>query len=74
MDAYLLDSLLLVSSEDVCRDEGMVQVLIRKHNEVNEDLGQFAKTVDQLQGQADVLPMDVSRANQNEWKSIVLID
>ncbi len=62
----MLDSVRLVSSEDVGGDEGMVQVLIGKQDEVNEDLGQFAKTVDQLQAQADV-----SWTNQNEWKSIV---
>ncbi len=60
MDAYLLDTLRIVSSEDVGKDEGTVQSLIKKHDVVSDELETFVKTVDQLQSQATALPVDVS--------------
>lgn len=48
MDAYLVDTLRLVGSEDVGKDEGTVQLLIRKHDDVSEDLLKFDENIKQL--------------------------
>lgn len=48
VDAYLVDTLRLVGSEDVGKDEGTVQLLIRKHDDVSEDLLKFEDNVRQL--------------------------
>uniref|UniRef100_A0A914XEU2 Spectrin beta chain n=1 Tax=Plectus sambesii TaxID=2011161 RepID=A0A914XEU2_9BILA len=58
VDAYLLDTLRVVSSDDVGKDEGTVQMLIRKHDDVSEELVGFQKHVDTLLAQADTLPVD----------------
>uniref|UniRef100_F1KPP4 Spectrin beta chain n=1 Tax=Ascaris suum TaxID=6253 RepID=F1KPP4_ASCSU len=56
VDAYLVDTLRLVGSEDVGKDEGTVQLLIRKHDDVSEDLLKFEDNVRQLHLQAEALP------------------
>jgi spectrin beta len=60
VDAYLLDTLRVVSSDDVGKDEGTVQMLIRKHDDVSDDLVKFDNQIDLLYAQADGLPDDVS--------------
>ncbi|KAK6045406.1 spectrin repeat-containing domain protein, partial [Cooperia oncophora] len=38
VDAYLLDTLRLISSDDVGKDEGTVKLLLRKHDDVTDEL------------------------------------
>lgn len=48
-----------MSTEEVGKDEGTVQMLLKKHDDVTEDLGKFRKTIDQLHATADALPDEV---------------
>lgn len=48
VDAYLVDTLRLVGSEDVGKDEGTVQLLIKKHDDVSDDLLTFEENIKQL--------------------------
>lgn len=48
VDAYLVDTLRLVGSEDVGKDEGTVQLLIKKHDDVSDDLLKFEENIKQL--------------------------
>ncbi|XP_013782687.1 spectrin beta chain-like isoform X2 [Limulus polyphemus] len=52
IDTWMLDTLRVVSSEDVGRDEANVQSLLKKHKEVTDDLKNFATSVDSLHQQA----------------------
>ncbi|KAM3717265.1 Spectrin beta chain [Dirofilaria immitis] len=56
VDAYLVDTLRLVGSEDVGKDEGTVQLLIKKHDDVSDDLLKFEENIKQLHIQAESLP------------------
>uniref|UniRef100_A0A158R574 Spectrin beta chain n=1 Tax=Syphacia muris TaxID=451379 RepID=A0A158R574_9BILA len=56
VDAYLVDTLRLVGSEDVGKDKGTVQLLIKKHDEVSDELLKFDENVRQLRLQAEALP------------------
>ncbi|VDK74725.1 unnamed protein product [Litomosoides sigmodontis] len=56
VDAYLVDTLRLVGSEDVGKDEGTVQLLIKKHDDVSDDLLKFEENIKQLHIQAKSLP------------------
>ncbi|KAK0414269.1 hypothetical protein QR680_007238 [Steinernema hermaphroditum] len=56
VDAYLLDTLRVVSSDDVGRDEGSVQALIKKHDGVEGELEKFDHHILQLQQQIETLP------------------
>lgn len=60
VEAYLLDTLRVVSSDDVGRDEGSVQALLKKHDEVSDDLEKFERHIEQLQAQVQTLPKEVS--------------
>ncbi|XP_022245252.1 spectrin beta chain-like isoform X3 [Limulus polyphemus] len=55
IDTWMLDTLRLVSSEDVGRDEANVQSLLKKHKDVTDDLKNFANTIDSLHQQASSL-------------------
>ncbi|XP_065563390.1 spectrin beta chain-like isoform X3 [Artemia franciscana] len=55
VDAWMLDSLRLVSSEDVGRDEANVQSLLKKHKDVSEELKSYASTIEALSQQASGL-------------------
>ncbi|PIO75508.1 spectrin repeat-containing domain protein [Teladorsagia circumcincta] len=59
VDAYLLDTLRLVSSDDVGKDEGTVQLLLRKHDDVTDELKSFDTHIKQLYQKAEALPPDV---------------
>lgn len=48
----MLDSLRLVSSEDVGRDEANVQSLLKKHKDVTDELKNYATTIESLHQQA----------------------
>ncbi|XP_011882724.1 PREDICTED: spectrin beta chain isoform X2 [Vollenhovia emeryi] len=55
IDIWMLDTLRLVSSEDVGRDEANVQSLLKKHKDVTDELKNYATTIDQLHQQASTL-------------------
>ncbi|XP_043588838.1 spectrin beta chain isoform X3 [Bombus pyrosoma] len=55
IDIWMLDTLRLVSSEDVGRDEANVQSLLKKHKDVTDELKNYATTIDQLRQQASSL-------------------
>ncbi|XP_076171630.1 spectrin beta chain isoform X4 [Ptiloglossa arizonensis] len=55
IDIWMLDTLRLVSSEDVGRDEANVQSLLKKHKDVTDELKNYAATIDQLHQQASAL-------------------
>jgi spectrin beta len=51
----MLDTLRLVSSEDVGRDEANVQSLLKKHKDVTDELKNYASTIEALNQQAQQL-------------------
>ncbi|XP_048516280.1 spectrin beta chain isoform X2 [Athalia rosae] len=55
IDIWMLDTLRLVSSEDVGRDEANVQSLLKKHKDVTDELKNYATTIEQLHQQASQL-------------------
>ncbi|XP_075723582.1 spectrin beta chain isoform X5 [Rhipicephalus microplus] len=55
VDTWMLDTLMLVSSDDVGRDEANVQSLLKKHKEVMEELKSYAQAIDALHAQAGAL-------------------
>ncbi|KAG4068736.1 hypothetical protein HA402_002427 [Bradysia odoriphaga] len=58
IDQWMLDSLRLVKSEDVGKDESHAQSLLKKHKDVSDELKSYAETIDQLHKQADALTLD----------------
>lgn len=58
VDAHLLDTLRVVSSDDVGKDEGTVQLLLRKHDDVDENLQNFDTHIKQLYQKAESLPVE----------------
>ncbi|VDO32364.1 unnamed protein product [Haemonchus placei] len=58
VDAYLLDTLRIISSDDVGKDEGTVQLLLRKHDDVSDELKSFDTHIQQLYQKAEALPPD----------------
>ncbi|XP_064484271.1 spectrin beta chain-like isoform X3 [Ornithodoros turicata] len=55
VDTWMLDTLLLVSSDDVGRDEANVQSLLKKHKDVTEELKRYTSSIDALHAQAGSL-------------------
>lgn len=51
----MLDTLRLVSSEDVGRDEANVQSLLKKHKDATDELKNYASTIEALHQQAGSL-------------------
>ncbi|XP_044730255.1 spectrin beta chain isoform X2 [Chrysoperla carnea] len=59
IDIWMLDTLRLVSSEDVGRDEANVQSLLKKHKDVTDELKNYGSTIEALHQQASQLgPQD----------------
>uniref|UniRef100_A0A915M9S2 Calponin-homology (CH) domain-containing protein n=1 Tax=Meloidogyne javanica TaxID=6303 RepID=A0A915M9S2_MELJA len=56
VDAYLLDTMRVVSTDDVGHDEQSVQALLKKHDGVSEELERFGRHIAQLEAQAQQLP------------------
>ncbi|CAC5357260.1 SPTB [Mytilus coruscus] len=52
VDAWMMDTLRLVSSEDVGKDEASVQSLLKKHKEVTDELKNYESTIQALHEQA----------------------
>ncbi|KJH51468.1 spectrin repeat-containing domain protein [Dictyocaulus viviparus] len=58
VDAYLLDTLRIVSSDDIGKDEGTVQLLLKKHDDVSDVLQTFDTHIKELYQKAEALPLD----------------
>uniref|UniRef100_A0A914HJH5 Spectrin beta chain n=1 Tax=Globodera rostochiensis TaxID=31243 RepID=A0A914HJH5_GLORO len=56
VEAYLLDTLRVVSTDDVGHDESSVQLLLKKHDGVSDELESFDRHIQQLEAQAFALP------------------
>ncbi|XP_006873598.1 PREDICTED: spectrin beta chain, non-erythrocytic 1 isoform X2 [Chrysochloris asiatica] len=56
IDAWMLDILKIVSSNDVGHDEYSTQSLVRKHKDVAEEIANYRPTIDSLHEQAGALP------------------
>ncbi|KAK7507079.1 hypothetical protein BaRGS_00001930 [Batillaria attramentaria] len=52
VDAWLVDTLRIVSSKDVGKDEASVQSLLKKHKEVTEELKNYQTVIEALHEQA----------------------
>ncbi|XP_059173308.1 spectrin beta chain-like isoform X3 [Physella acuta] len=52
VDTWLMDTLRIVSSEDVGKDEASVQSLLKKHKEVTEELKTYQSVIKGLHNQA----------------------
>ncbi|EDW36624.1 GL15987 [Drosophila persimilis] len=64
VDNWMLDTLRIVSSEDVGRDEANVQSLLKKHKDVADELKNYAEVIDALHKQADSLKLnEAEKAN-----------
>ncbi|KAI8116109.1 Spectrin beta chain [Lucilia cuprina] len=64
VDNWMLDTLRIVSSEDVGRDEANVQSLLKKHKDVADELKNYAEVIDALHKQAETLKLnDTEKAN-----------
>ncbi|KAL3083302.1 hypothetical protein niasHS_011104 [Heterodera schachtii] len=64
VEAYLLDTLRVVSTDDVGHDESSVNLLIKKHDGVSDELERFDRHIQQLESQAHALPEE-ARAHPN---------
>ncbi|XP_071055816.1 spectrin beta chain isoform X5 [Onthophagus taurus] len=62
VDIWMLDTLRLVSSEDVGRDEANAQSLLKKHRDVTDELKNYSSTIDQLHQQAEQLGPELANA------------
>ncbi|KAH3857022.1 hypothetical protein DPMN_099619 [Dreissena polymorpha] len=58
------DTLRLVSSDDVGRDEASVQSLLKKHKDVTDDLKNYQSVIEALHEQAANLGEQVGREGQ----------
>ena len=56
VDAKLVDTLRIISSDEVGRDESSTEALLRKHDSVNEELLHFERQLESLQATIDQLP------------------
>ncbi|XP_024081152.1 spectrin beta chain isoform X3 [Cimex lectularius] len=73
VDIWMLDTLRLVSSEDVGRDEANVQSLLKKHKEATEELKNYSSSIEALHAQAAALGED-SRNSPEVQKRLSSID
>jgi hypothetical protein len=67
VDAYLLDTMRVVSTDDVGHDEQSVQALLKKHDGVSEELERFDRHIAQLEAQAQQLPEEVCAEGRKEY-------
>uniref|UniRef100_A0A9L0SSS3 Spectrin beta chain n=1 Tax=Equus caballus TaxID=9796 RepID=A0A9L0SSS3_HORSE len=58
IDAWMLDILKIVSSNDVGHDEYSTQSLVKKHKDVAEEIANYRPTIDTLHEQASALPQE----------------
>ncbi|KAL2094242.1 hypothetical protein ACEWY4_008961 [Coilia grayii] len=68
MEAWMLEALRQVSSEEVGHDEFSTQTLARKQREVEEEIQSHRSLIDSLQEQALTLPQAFARSPQVEGR------
>ncbi|XP_063228722.1 spectrin beta chain isoform X7 [Bacillus rossius redtenbacheri] len=73
VDIWMLDTLRLVSSEDVGRDEANVQSLLKKHKDVTDELKNYASAIEALHQQAEQLG-EQDRRSQEVLERLESID
>nr|XP_006001605.1 PREDICTED: spectrin beta chain, non-erythrocytic 1 [Latimeria chalumnae] len=62
IDAWMLDILRIVSSNDVGHDEYSTQSLVKKHKDVAEEIASYRPTIDSLDEQAKILPEEYRKS------------
>jgi spectrin beta len=71
VDTWMLDTLRLVSSEDVGRDEASVQSLLKKHRNISDELENYSTVIQALHEQAANLGEGVSKfRRESVWHHI----
>uniref|UniRef100_A0ABD2X9X6 Spectrin beta chain n=1 Tax=Trichogramma kaykai TaxID=54128 RepID=A0ABD2X9X6_9HYME len=55
IDAWMLDTKKLVTTEDVGRDEANVQSLLKKHKDVSDEIKSYSSALEQLHQQLELL-------------------
>ncbi|KAG8443698.1 hypothetical protein GDO86_009029 [Hymenochirus boettgeri] len=72
IDAWMLDVLRLVSSNDVGHDEYSTQSLVKKHKDVAEEIASYRSPIDALHEQAAALPEEQFKSSdvQNRLSGI----
>jgi len=59
VDTWMLDTLRLVTSEDIGHDEASAQSLVKKHKKITDELDEYKNVIDALHAQAEALsPLD----------------
>ena len=59
VDTWMLDTLRLVTSEDIGHDEASAQSLVKKHKKITDELDDYRNVIDTLHAQAEALsPLD----------------
>ena len=66
VDTWMLDTLRLVSSEDVGRDEASVQSLLKKHRDISDELENYSTVIQALHEQAANLGEGVRKSSDLE--------
>uniref|UniRef100_A0A183IVK4 Spectrin beta chain, non-erythrocytic 2 n=1 Tax=Soboliphyme baturini TaxID=241478 RepID=A0A183IVK4_9BILA len=61
IDAWVVDTLRIISSEDVGKDEASVQQLLKQHDTVTDELNNGRKQIDQLYQQAKIAKLRKQR-------------
>uniref|UniRef100_A0A8C6XEZ3 Spectrin beta chain n=1 Tax=Naja naja TaxID=35670 RepID=A0A8C6XEZ3_NAJNA len=62
IDAWMLDILKIVSSNDVGHDEYSTQSLVKKHKDVAEEIASYRSIIDSLHEQAKALPQEYAES------------
>uniref|UniRef100_A0A8C5SG09 Spectrin beta chain, non-erythrocytic 1 n=1 Tax=Laticauda laticaudata TaxID=8630 RepID=A0A8C5SG09_LATLA len=62
IDAWMLDILKIVSSNDVGHDEYSTQSLVKKHKDVAEEIASYRSIIDSLHEQANALPQEYAES------------
>lgn len=85
VETYLLDTMRVVSSDDVGRDEGSTNALLRKHEGVSDEIQMLERHIEQLQAQVAELPeearahpdiierLSITEARKKELEDLALV-
>ncbi|XP_053369444.1 spectrin beta chain, non-erythrocytic 1 isoform X1 [Clarias gariepinus] len=62
VDAWMLDALRIVSSDDVGHDEFSTQALVKKHKDAAAEVASYRPVIDSLHEQAQALPNELAQS------------
>ncbi|KAI5608533.1 spectrin beta chain, non-erythrocytic 1, partial [Silurus asotus] len=62
VDAWMLDALRIVSSDDVGHDEFSTQALVKKHKDAAAEVASYQPVIDSLHEQAQALPGELAQS------------